>query len=79
MEGAMIRAVSDLGDLLVLLHGARARISTVRANARGWRHERRVCEAMERSTRGGSVAGSLGPHGSSPMPLPILSRRPRCG
>jgi hypothetical protein len=52
----MICAVSDLGDFLVLLHGARGRISTVRATVRGWRHERRVREAMERSTRGGSVA-----------------------
>jgi hypothetical protein len=51
----MIYAVSDFGDLLVLLHGARGRISTVRATVRSWRDVRRMAEAFERSARRGSV------------------------
>jgi hypothetical protein len=43
--------VSDLGDLLVLLHGARARTSTVRATVRTWRHGRLMQEAFQRATR----------------------------
>jgi hypothetical protein len=41
--------VSDLADLLVQLHGARGRISTVRATVRMWRHARREGEALERA------------------------------
>jgi outer membrane lipoprotein-sorting protein len=58
----MMRAVSDLGELLVLLHGARGRISTVRATVRAWQHTQRVREAMERVTRDGSVV-SYAPDG----------------
>lgn len=43
--------MSDLGDLLVLLHGARGRIATVRATVRMWRHQQRQHEAMGRSMR----------------------------
>lgn len=39
--------MSELGDLLVLMHGASARITTVRATVRTWRHLRRSREAME--------------------------------
>jgi outer membrane lipoprotein-sorting protein len=39
--------MSELGDLLALMHGAHARISTVRATVRTWRHLRRTHEAME--------------------------------
>lgn len=47
--------MSELGDLLVLLHGARGRTSTVRATVRTWRHAGRMREAMARSERRGSV------------------------
>jgi hypothetical protein len=52
-----MRAMSELGDLLVLLHGARGRVSTVRATVRTRRDARRVREAIERSRgRAGVVA-----------------------
>ncbi|HEX4670738.1 MAG TPA: hypothetical protein VH279_00650 [Solirubrobacteraceae bacterium] len=41
--------MSELGDLLVLLHGARGRTATVRATVRTWWDGRRMREAMERS------------------------------
>jgi outer membrane lipoprotein-sorting protein len=47
--------MSELGDLLVLLHGARGRTSTVRATVRTWRHDGRMREAMARSARRGSA------------------------
>jgi hypothetical protein len=43
----------DVAELLVLLHGARRRISTVRATVGTWRHVRRHGEALQRS---GSIA-----------------------
>jgi outer membrane lipoprotein-sorting protein len=49
--------MTDLGDLLVLLHGARDRVSTVRAVVRTWRHVRLSHEAMaRRADDGGFVA-----------------------
>jgi hypothetical protein len=39
--------MSELGNLLELIHGARTRIVTVRATVRTWRHLRRSGEAME--------------------------------
>jgi hypothetical protein len=39
--------MSELGDLLVLMYGARARISTVRATVRTWQHLRRSHAAFE--------------------------------
>ena len=51
----MIGGVSELGDLLVLLHGARSRISTVRATVRTWRDDERVREAIERCEQRGTV------------------------
>jgi hypothetical protein len=49
--------VTDVGDLLVLLHGARDRVSTVRAVVRTWRHVRVSHEAMaRRADHGGFVA-----------------------
>ena len=45
----MIGRMTDLGDLLVLLHGARDRISTIRVVLRTWRHVRLSHEAMARS------------------------------
>jgi hypothetical protein len=54
--------MTELGDLLVLLHGARDRVSTVRAVVRTWQHVRVSREAMaRRSDRGGFVA--YGPAG----------------
>jgi outer membrane lipoprotein-sorting protein len=44
--------VSELGDLLVLMHGARGRLETVRATVRMWNHVARTHEAM---TRHGTV------------------------
>jgi outer membrane lipoprotein-sorting protein len=41
--------MTDLGELLVLLHGARRRISTVRATVRMWRHVVRQSEALQRA------------------------------
>jgi outer membrane lipoprotein-sorting protein len=40
--------VSELGDLLALMHGARGRIRTVRATVRIWNHVARTHEAMSR-------------------------------
>ena len=40
--------MSELGDLLVLLHGARGRISTVRATVRTWQDLHGLREAMAR-------------------------------
>jgi hypothetical protein len=45
--------MADLGDLLVLLHGARDRVSTVRVVVRTWRHLRLSHEAMEHGADGG--------------------------
>jgi outer membrane lipoprotein-sorting protein len=52
--------VTELGDLLVLLHGARGRISTVRATVRTWRHMRRQGEALQRAgwTTYAQIAGA---------------------
>ncbi len=44
--------MSELGDLLVLMHGARGRVTTVRATVRMWNHVARTHEAM---TRRGTV------------------------
>jgi hypothetical protein len=53
--------VSDLGELLVLLHGAGGRTSTVRATVRTWRDPRRSREAFERAAgEGGAVLYSGG-------------------
>jgi outer membrane lipoprotein-sorting protein len=40
--------VSELGDLLALMHGARTRVTTVRAKVRIWSHVARTHEAMSR-------------------------------
>ena len=49
--------MTELGDLLVLLHGARGRIATVRAVVRTWQHIGRSRAAMEHGAgRGGFVA-----------------------
>jgi outer membrane lipoprotein-sorting protein len=40
--------MSELGDLLVLMHGARGRVTTVRATVRTWRHLGRSRAAFER-------------------------------
>ena len=45
--------VAELGDVLVLLHGARDRVSTVRAVVRTWQHRRLGQEAL---VRGGFTA-----------------------
>ena len=58
--------MSDLGELLVLLHGARRRVATVRAIVRNWRHQQRMREAMQRTERAGSVTlfgPAVGPEG----------------
>jgi hypothetical protein len=47
--------VTELGDLLVLLHGARARVSTVRAVVRTWHHVRVRDEAIARLVKRGDV------------------------
>jgi hypothetical protein len=47
--------MTDLGDLLVLLHGARDRVSTVRAVVRTWQHVRVSREAMARRADRGAV------------------------
>jgi hypothetical protein len=47
--------VSDLGDLLVLLHGARGRVSTVRATVRTWQHLTRRDEATARLVESGQL------------------------
>jgi outer membrane lipoprotein-sorting protein len=55
--------MSDVAELLVLLHGARGRISTVRATVRMWRHVRRHGEALERAGWVGyapSISGAPG-------------------
>ena len=40
--------MSELGDLLALMHGARGRLQTVRATVRMWNHVARTHEAMSR-------------------------------
>jgi hypothetical protein len=47
--------MSELGDLLVLLHGARQRVSTARAVVRTWRHTGVGGEAMARLVERGNV------------------------
>jgi len=47
--------MTDLGDLLVLLHGARGRVSTVRAVLRTWRDIRVGGDAMARLVERGDV------------------------
>jgi hypothetical protein len=51
----MIWRMTDLGDLLVLMHGARDRVSTVRAVVRTWQHVRVSREAMARRADRGAV------------------------
>ena len=41
--------MNDVAELLLLLHGARGRISTVRATVRIWHHLRRHSEALQRA------------------------------
>jgi hypothetical protein len=55
--------MTDLGDLLVLLHGARGRVSTVRAVVRTWHHVRVRDEAMARLVERGDVV-TFGPGGA---------------
>jgi outer membrane lipoprotein-sorting protein len=50
--------VTDVAELLFLLHGARGRVSTVRATVRMWRHLRRRGEAFQRA--GWSASGPSG-------------------
>jgi outer membrane lipoprotein-sorting protein len=45
----MMWHMSDVADVLVLLHGARGRVSTVRATVRMWRDVRRHGEALQRA------------------------------
>src|SRR5918996_6485191 len=72
----MMQSVSDLGDLLMLLHGARGRISTVRATVRSWRDAPLMREAMERSARRGSVVmyGPDGDHEADREPIESVVR-----
>jgi hypothetical protein len=56
--------VTELGDLLVLLHGARGRVSTVRAVVRTWHHVRVRGEAMARVVERGDVV----PYGPAEVP-----------
>jgi hypothetical protein len=53
--------MTDLGDLLVLLHGAGGRVSTLRAVVRTWQHIAVSREAMARRAGHGDVA--YGPAG----------------
>ena len=52
--------MTELGDLLVLLHGARGRVSTVRAVVRTWHHVRVRDQAMARLVERGDVV-TFGP------------------
>jgi hypothetical protein len=45
----MMWRMSDVSELLVLLHGARGRVSTVRATVRMWRHLGRHGAALQRA------------------------------
>jgi outer membrane lipoprotein-sorting protein len=45
--------MSELGDLLVLLHGARGRTAVVRATVRTWQDQRGIHEAMQQAQRRG--------------------------
>ena len=47
--------MTELGDLLVLLHGARGRVGTVRAVVRTWHHVRVRDQAMARLVERGDV------------------------
>src|SRR5688572_21344885 len=53
----MIARMTELGDLLELLHGARDRVSTVRMEVRSWHHVGRSHEAMARAADGGGWVG----------------------
>ena len=61
--------MSELGELLELLHGARRRYRTVRLEAREWRHYERVRLAYENAARraGATVAGAV----MSDVPAPV--------
>ncbi len=62
--------MSELGDLLELLHGARARVSTVRATVRTWRDEAGFARALDR----GGVGTSYAPLESGPDEFESRSR-----
>lgn len=59
--------VSDLGDLLELLHGARNRVSTLRGVVRTWQDVRVSGEAMARLTERGEVV-TYAPSGPPEQP-----------
>ena len=56
--------MSELGDLLELLHGARRRFETVRFEAREWRHLRRTQDAYARLLRAA---------GHDPVQVPLVA------
>lgn len=65
----------DLGELLVLLHGADARADTVQVTYRVWRHQERQhaasrADAEERRRRGASIR-SFGLRGDTPRPAEL--------
>jgi outer membrane lipoprotein-sorting protein len=49
--------VSELGDVLELLHGAHRRYRTVRLVAHEWRHDARFLAAYEQAMRAGGASG----------------------
>jgi hypothetical protein len=52
--------VSELGDVLELMHGARGRYSTLRATIREWQHLERSARAFERHVDAASARGGSG-------------------
>ena len=60
--------MTELGDLLVLLHGARGRISTLRATVRSWRDVRGFQAVLERAD-----FTSYAPLGEEPEPEHVES------
>src|SRR5687767_6305513 len=60
--------MTELGELLVLLHGARNRVSTVRAVVHTWRHLRLGHEAMARAAR--ATGGGFTAYGPLDEPQP---------
>jgi outer membrane lipoprotein-sorting protein len=69
--------MSELGDLLELLHGARSRYRTVRLEAREWRHNHRLLEAYERSiraVRGSAIQVNLGDPAEAPAESEVETR-----
>jgi outer membrane lipoprotein-sorting protein len=69
--------MSELGDLLELLHGASGRYRTVRLEAREWRHNHRLIEAYDRLVREARGSGGqivLGDPGEAPAETEVELR-----